>query len=87
MIHLLKSPAVCSAPLVSRNFSTHVPVDDVLSGLSPEQIQLRETVRNFVEKELGPFADEIDANNDFADLRGFWKKLGSIGLLGITAPG
>jgi isovaleryl-CoA dehydrogenase len=47
---------------------------------------LRETVRNFVEKELGPFADEIDANNDFADLRGFWKKLGSIGLLGITAP-
>jgi hypothetical protein len=30
---------------------------------------LRETVRNFVEKELGPFADEIDANNDFADLR------------------
>ena len=43
---------------------------------------LRETVRVFASKEIAPRAAEIDQNNDFpADL---WRKMGDLGLLGIT---
>jgi isovaleryl-CoA dehydrogenase len=44
---------------------------------------LRATVRDFATKEIAPRADEIDRSNEFPmDL---WKKLGALGLLGITA--
>jgi isovaleryl-CoA dehydrogenase len=43
---------------------------------------LRESVRNFAAKEIGPRAAEIDRANEFPpDL---WPKLGALGLLGIT---
>ncbi|WP_305041999.1 isovaleryl-CoA dehydrogenase [Geoalkalibacter sp.] len=43
---------------------------------------LRETVRNFAEAELAPRAADIDRDNLFpADM---WKKMGDLGLLGIT---
>uniref|UniRef100_A0A914Y0H7 Acyl-CoA dehydrogenase/oxidase N-terminal domain-containing protein n=1 Tax=Panagrolaimus superbus TaxID=310955 RepID=A0A914Y0H7_9BILA len=48
--------------------------------------QLRKTVFNFAQKELAPYAGEIDKTNNFPQLREFWKKLGKNGLLGITAP-
>uniref|UniRef100_A0A0K0DMM6 Isovaleryl-CoA dehydrogenase, mitochondrial n=1 Tax=Angiostrongylus cantonensis TaxID=6313 RepID=A0A0K0DMM6_ANGCA len=35
---------------------------------------------------LVPHAQTIDRDNNFEDLRPFWKKLGDHGLLGITAP-
>lgn len=64
---------------------THYPIDDAMFGLTEEQSALRQTVFNFAQKELAPFAQEIDKNNEFKDLRNFWKKLGSMGFLGITA--
>jgi isovaleryl-CoA dehydrogenase len=43
---------------------------------------LRDTVRDFAASEIAPRAAEIDSANQFpADL---WRKLGSLGLLGIT---
>ena len=43
---------------------------------------LRDTVRDFVAKEIAPRAAEIDRSNEFPpDL---WPKLGSLGLLGVT---
>jgi len=43
---------------------------------------LRESVRNFSEKEISPRATEIDRTNQFPpDL---WRKLGALGVLGIT---
>ncbi len=33
------------------------------------QPQLRETIRSFCEKELAPYADEIDRNNEFPGYR------------------
>ena len=64
---------------------THYPIDDVMFGLTDDQRQLRETVFNFCQKELSPHAQDIDKNNNFPQMREFWKKLGDMGLLGITA--
>lgn len=47
-----------------------------------KSFQLRETVFQFVQKELAPKANEIDKSNKFEGLRSFWKKLGDLGTLG-----
>lgn len=44
-------------------------------------------MRKFCEAELSPYADQIDRDNTWPELRNFWKKLGDMGMLGITAPG
>ena len=45
---------------------------------------LRDTVARFVADQITPRAAEIDATNSFPD--DIWRKLGDLGLLGITAP-
>ncbi len=71
----------CSA----RTMMSHYPVDDEVLGLNPDQRQLRETVFQFCQKELAPLAHDIDQKNNFEQMRPFWKKIGELGLLGITA--
>uniref|UniRef100_A0A7E4W2S6 Isovaleryl-CoA dehydrogenase, mitochondrial n=1 Tax=Panagrellus redivivus TaxID=6233 RepID=A0A7E4W2S6_PANRE len=76
---------VAASALSKRNLA-HYPVNDEFFGLTEEQQQLRKTVFDLAQKELAPYAGEIDKNNEFKGLREFWKKLGTNGLLGITAP-
>ncbi|XP_069493638.1 isovaleryl-CoA dehydrogenase, mitochondrial [Ambystoma mexicanum] len=81
--HCKRGPAVmfmrgCAGP--------GVPVDDALNGLNSEQQQLRQTMHRFCQEHLYPKAQEIDQSNEFKDMKGFWKKLGDLGVLGITAP-
>ncbi|XP_067937963.1 isovaleryl-CoA dehydrogenase, mitochondrial-like isoform X2 [Watersipora subatra] len=67
----------------ARSFS-HYPINDKLFGLTEEHIQLRNTVFNFFQKELAPFAQQIDQDNGWKGQKDFWKKLGEMGLLGMT---
>ena len=45
---------------------------------------IRESARQFADKEIAPRAAEIDRDNKFA--RDLWPKMGELGLHGITAP-
>ncbi|MDM7852558.1 isovaleryl-CoA dehydrogenase [Pseudochrobactrum kiredjianiae] len=49
-----------------------------------EITQLRDSVRAFAQTEIAPHAALIDRNNMFP--ANLWKKLGAMGLLGITVP-
>lgn len=52
-------------------------------GLPEEINYLRETVRDFASREIAPRAAEIDRDDQFPmDL---WRKMGEMGLLGVTA--
>ena len=69
---LLPLPTTCQ---VSNRTLTHFPIDEKIFGLSDDHRQLRESVFNFCQKELAPHADRIDKENNFAELRQFWRKL------------
>ncbi|MBF97144.1 MAG: Acyl-CoA dehydrogenase [Alphaproteobacteria bacterium MarineAlpha9_Bin4] len=51
-------------------------------NLGDETDALQESIRVFCDKEISPLAESIDKNNDFPSH--LWKKLGDMGLLGIT---
>jgi isovaleryl-CoA dehydrogenase len=51
-------------------------------GLGETLDLLRETVCRFAVRELAPHAAEIDRSNEFP--HGLWRRLGELGLLGIT---
>lgn len=67
------------------NGTQFYPIDDDIFGLNDEQKQLRESVFNFAQSELAPYANDIDKDNGWEDNRNFWKKMGDMGLLGATA--
>ena len=61
----------------------NTPYPTLNYGLGEEIGQLRDLVHQFCQKEVAPRAGDIDRDNTFPmDL---WKKLGDLGLLGITA--
>ncbi len=53
-------------------------------GLTEDQKLLRETVRNFAEKEIRPRAPELDEKEEFSI--SLTAKMGDMGLFGITIP-
>lgn len=50
-----------------------------------EHNEIRRTVKNFVENEINPYADEWEAAGTFP-MKELFKKLGDLGLLGISKP-
>ena len=52
-------------------------------NLSEEHAMLKESIRNFAAKEIMPIAERIDEEDKWPD--GMWKKLGDLGIMGITA--
>lgn len=44
---------------------THYPINDAMFGLNEEQQKLREIAFNFFQKELAPYAKEIDKLDSF----------------------
>lgn len=61
-------------------------IDESVQDLSEEQRKLREMVASYCKSNLTPLAAEIDATNEFSNMRKVWKDLGDLGLLGITVP-
>ena len=53
--------------------------------LSSEHIQLKDTVKRFIESEINPHMDEWEAAGIFPAKEVF-KKMGNLGLLGVTKP-
>ncbi len=53
-------------------------------GLGETANLLRESVQDFVAKEIAPLAADIDRNDAFP--LELWRKMGDMGLLGITVP-
>lgn len=45
---------------------------------------LADTITNFCREEIAPIAEQVDQSNTFPNA--LWRKLGELGLLGITAP-
>lgn len=76
-----------AAPAALRPARAFSRYTDTVTNLTETQEELRDSIYRFTVEELGPYAQEIDKNNGFDGLRDFWKKLGDMGLLGITAPG
>ncbi|EDW69085.2 isovaleryl-CoA dehydrogenase, mitochondrial [Drosophila virilis] len=82
LLHKCGRPLAAATP--SSRTLTHYPVNDALYGLDKEHQKLREATFNFAQKELAPYAKEIDKEDNFKDMRSFWRKLGELGYLGIT---
>lgn len=43
----------------------HLPINDAIYGLDEDQQKLREVAFNFLQKELAPYAKEIDKADNF----------------------
>lgn len=56
-------------------------------SLTKDQLELQDLVHSFLKRELPTnVASQIDRDDNYPAFRDLWKKLGSIGLHGITAP-
>ncbi|GAA5999242.1 isovaleryl-CoA dehydrogenase [Rhodotorula paludigena] len=75
------SPHLARRLAVSRSFTGYAPH---LTGLTDDQLELRETVSSFAKREIAPRAAEVDKANAFP--LEMWQKLGEMGLLGVTVP-
>lgn len=49
-----------------------------------ETLMLKATVESFVKKEIEPIAEEMDRKDEWPE--GMWRKLGNLGVLGVTIP-
>ncbi len=59
-------------------------MSDALFPLSDEHIMIRDTTRDFAQKEIGPIASQFDESGEFPYET--VKKMGALGLMGIEVP-
>ncbi|CAL1705634.1 unnamed protein product [Somion occarium] len=72
--------SITGVQTIQRRHASFYNVD--LAGLTEEQLEFRNAVTEFAQKEVAPRAADIDRSNNFpSDL---WEKMGNMGLLGIT---
>src|ERR1700690_3303856 len=60
------------------------PVNDALFPLSNEHLMIRDTTRDFAQKEIAPIASQFDESGEFPYET--VKKMGALGLMGIEVP-
>ena len=53
--------------------------------LTPEHLELQRTITNFVEKEINPYVEQWEKSGPFP-AKALFKKMGDLGLLGISKP-
>lgn len=70
--------------MLRRLLSTSTGAIVAQRGISPALAEMREHVQAFAQLELEPRAAQIDKDNLFPS--DMWRKMGDMGLLGITAP-
>ncbi|KAG8954504.1 hypothetical protein FRC04_011832 [Tulasnella sp. 424] len=72
--------ALRTATTSGRRYASFYNTD--VAGLTEDQMEFRNAIADFAQKEIAPRAAEVDKSNNFPmDL---WKKFGDMGLLGIT---
>eukprot|EP00695_Tsukubamonas_globosa_P004027 TRINITY_DN983_c0_g1_i1.p1 TRINITY_DN983_c0_g1~~TRINITY_DN983_c0_g1_i1.p1 ORF type:complete len:435 (-),score=220.07 TRINITY_DN983_c0_g1_i1:56-1294(-) len=81
---MLKNVSRITTKLATKNVQKRFMNSEVLMGLTDAQRELKDTIKQFCDKELAPRAAEVDKINEFP--MDMWKKFGDMGLLGITAP-
>lgn len=75
----------CMTRLMSTNESLNLLFHE--HSLTKDQIDLRDLVHSFLKRELPTsVAAQIDREDNYPGFKDLWKKLGSMGLHGITAP-
>jgi len=83
----LLSRQVARPQILFSRAQSFYPINEDLFGLTSDEKQLRETVFNFAQKEIAPLADRLDKDNglDPKIRQDIWKKVGDMGLFGVTA--
>lgn len=64
--------------------TAEAPATGLDFGLTPEQIAIRETAREFARREIDPIVEETDESQEFPTAA--FKKAGELGFLGVLFP-
>jgi len=83
----LLSKQIKRPQMITSRSQSFYPVNDDLYGLTSDEKQMRETAFNFAQKEIAPLADRLDKENGIDPVirKNLWKKVGDMGLFGVTA--
>eukprot|EP00003_Mantamonas_plastica_P025243 TRINITY_DN490_c0_g2_i1.p1 TRINITY_DN490_c0_g2~~TRINITY_DN490_c0_g2_i1.p1 ORF type:complete len:456 (+),score=174.72 TRINITY_DN490_c0_g2_i1:77-1369(+) len=76
------SSSSAASGIITRSYAVDLPSPYL--QLNETQKMLQDSIHQFAQAELAPRAADIDQANDFPE--DMWRKMGDMGLLGITAP-
>lgn len=64
--------------------TAEAPAKGLDFGLTPEQLAIRDTAREFARREIDPIVEETDESQEFPTA--VFKKAGELGFLGVLFP-